>query len=509
MADAKASPGPRVAILGIHLEASAFAPATVREDFLAECWQEGESISQLARQTSNLPLEVPGFYARMDATGPWTPVPIIVLGAQPGGPIEQGVFDDFLARAEQGLREALPVDAVYLCNHGGSSTTRDDDNDGTIAVRVREIVGPNVPVVVTHDLHCNVSERMVGAVDAVISYRTNPHVDHRERAAEAADLLRRMIGGMRTKKAFIRLPMAPHGITFLLDGPYGDAIRLGQALSQPPILNVSVTAGYVLTDLPKCGMSVNVTSDNDQAAADRVASQLAEMLWENRYRFTRELTSLGRGVELAKDASEGRRAPVLLADISDNPGGGAPGNTTWFIDALHRANVRGAVVALFTDRELAERAHEVGEGNTFHAVFNRVESKFSRRFDADATILKLSDGNDVGRRGRDAGRRIVLGRSALLELKGSGVRVIVTSLREQVADPRMLEMYGVDIAQATCVVVKSRGHFRAGFDEFFSNDQIFEVNTPGLTSAILSDYEFKKLPRPIWPLDPDTAWKLS
>lgn len=508
MADGKSAHGPRIAILGIHLEASAFARTTVRDDFLAECWEENESITRLARQTSNLPLEVAGFYERMDATGLWTPVPIIVLAAQPGGPIEQDVFDDFVQRAERGLREVLPVDAVYLCNHGGSSTTGDDDNDGTIAARVRSIVGPNVPVVVTHDLHCNVSERMVEAVDAVISYRTNPHVDHRERAAEAADLLRRMIAGMRTKKAFIRLPMAPHGITFLLDGPYGDVIRLGQTLSKPPILNVSVTAGYVLTDLPKCGMSVNVTSENDQAAADRVAAELAQALWDNRHRFTRELTSIERGVQLAKEASEGRRPPVLLADIADNPGGGAPGNTTWFLDALHRAGVDGAVIGLFTDRELAERAHEVGAGNGFHAVFNRVESKFSRRFDADATVLTLSDGNNIGRRGRDAGRRIVLGRSALLELKGSGVRVIVTSLREQVADPRMLEMYGVDIARAKCVVVKSRGHFRAGFDEFFTPEQIFEVNTPGLTSAVLSDYDFKKLPRPIWPLDPETAWAL-
>ena len=197
---------------------------------------------------------------------------------------------------------------------------------------------------------------------------------------------------------------------------------------------------------------------------------------------------------------------MLLADISDNPGGGGRGNTTWMLRALHEAGARGVVIGLFTDPELAKDAHRVGEGVRLHALFNRVESDFAKRFDCNVTVLKLSDGNDVGRRGRDAGRRIVLGTSALLALDGSGLRVAVTSLREQCCDPRMLEMYGIDIAAAKCVVVKSRGHFRAGYDEFFAPEQIYEVDTPGLTSAVLTNFAFKGLKRPIWPLDPETTW---
>ena len=502
--------GPRVAILGIHLEASGFARPTTRADFLAECWEEGDAITELARSTSHLPLEVPGFYEQMDATGPWIPVPLIMLAAQPGGPVEEDVFAEFVERAERGLRGALPLDAVYICNHGGSSAIGDDDNDGTVAVLVRSIVGPDIPVVITHDLHCNVSERLVEAVDALISYRTNPHVDHRQRAAEAADLLRAMIGGLRTRKAFMRLPMAPPGVTLLAakGWPYWDLIQLGQELCKPPILNVSVTAGYVLTDLPKCGMTVNVTSAGDQEAADRVARVIAETAWAQRHRYARELTSVERAVEIAQAASQGRTPPVLLADISDNPGGGAPGNTTWLLRALHDANVHEVVVGLFTDPDLAAEAHRAGKGAHIDAVFNRVESEHSKRFASGATVLELSDGHDVGRRGRDAGRQIVLGTSALLELDGSGIRVAVTSIREQLADPRMLEMFGIDIAQAKCVVGKSRGHFRAGYDEFFKDDQIYEVDSPGLTSAILTNFRFKKLKRPIWPLDPDTTWSL-
>ena len=198
----------------------------------------------------------------------------------------------------------------------------------------------------------------------------------------------------------------------------------------------------------------------------------------------------------------------MLADVADNPGGGAPGNTTWLMRGLHEARVPGCVVALFTDKDLAREAHEAGQGASLHAVFNRVEGEFSRRFECAATVQYLSDGYDVGRRGRDAGRQITLGDSALLRLDASGLLVAVTSLREQPADPRTLEMFGIDIAQARCVVLKGRGHFRAGFDEFFGNEQIYEVDAPGLTSNVLSNFNFKGLKRPIFPLDPETTWSL-
>jgi len=501
---------PRVAIVGLHLEANGFAPPTTKQDFLAECWEEGEAISEKARKQSHLPLEIPGFYDRMNATGAWTPVPLILLAAQPGGPVEQAVFDEFMGTAERRLREALPVDAVYVCSHGGSSATGDGDNDGTLVAMVRRVVGADVPIVVTHDLHCNVSERLVENADALIAYRTNPHVDHRECAAEAADLLRRLIGGTKTRKAFIRVPIVPWPATTMLssEGPYADLLRLGQRLTKHPILNVSVTAGFVLTDVSKCGLTINVTSDGDQQAADAVARQIARAAWADRLRYFAKLISLEEAVAMAREASSGARAPIILADVADNPGGGGLGNTTWLLRALHEAGAEGAVIGLFTDRVLAARAHSLGEGARFDAVFTSEETEFSRRFEGAVTVEGLSDGSVIGRRGRDAGREIVLGKSALLRLEGSGVRVIVTSLREQPADPRTFEMFGINLGAVKCAVVKSCAHFRAGFDEFFTPDRIFEVDVPGLTSNVLSNFSYRGLRRPIWPLDPETTWRV-
>jgi len=121
--------------------------------------------------------------------------------------------------------------------------------------------------------------------------------------------------------------------------------------------------------------------------------------------------------------------------------------------------------------------------------------------------VALRDGRGIGRRGTMAGREFDLGPSALLELEGSGLQAVVGSLRRQCHEPRMLEMHGVDIAAARCVVVKSRGHFRAGFDEFFPDDRIFEVDAPGLTSPVLRNFRWRRLPRPVFPLDPDAAWR--
>lgn len=504
-------PKKRVAMLGLMLESNSFAPVTGRDDFLKRLYVAGDELRvELNRAESRLPAEMLSFHAAMDGSVDWEPVPILIGLVEAGGPIDHSFFEEALAEMRTRLKTALPLDGVYICNHGAMITTEDRDPDGTIFGMVRDIVGPDVPVVATLDLHGNVSDRMVETANVIISYQTNPHVDMAARGHDAAGALNEMFNGLRPGAAIIRLPVTPPTVTLLTEnGPYADLITYGRSRVTDDILNISIMGGFAYADTPKNGLAIIVTARSGKAAAQRLATEIAEHAWRDHERYVPALTPLEDAVESAVRAGDDMTLkPVILADVADNPGGGANGNTTWILEALLKAGAKGAVLGIFNDPALAAQAMELGEGARFKAVFNRnAPDQFSRRFEADATVLRIRDGDCVGRRGFYASRRMNVGTTALLDL--GGVKVVVISIRTQCADPVFLEMMGIDIAKARSVVVKSRGHFRAGFDEFFGPDQVIEVDAPGLSSPVLSRFDFKYLPRPIFPIDRNVTWPRS
>jgi microcystin degradation protein MlrC len=499
---------PRVAILGFSIECNKFAPVATKAHFTARTYLEGEAILAEARTAAPRMLaETPGFVAAMDASGSWMPVGIALAMTEPNGPVEHSFFVELLATIERRLRVALPVDAVYICSHGAAVTTEEDDPDGLLSERVRQIVGAQVPIAATLDLHANVSERMVRALDAFIGYRTNPHLDMRERGAEAAAAIREMLAGLRPQAAFIRLPIVPPTVTMLTaSGPYAEMIDLGQRRMNPEILNVSVMGGFAYADTADNGLAVVVTARRDRRAAENLAREIAELGWANRARFYPRLTARDEAVDKALAAGRDRSLPALcFADVADNPGGGGRGNTIFLLRALYEAGVESALLGVFYDPSLAAEAHRYGLHYRFDARFNREETtKFSEPWIAPARIAALSDGNCVGRRGIYGGMQLDLGPCAALQI--GGVTVVVVSHRVQCADPVFFEMMGLDIARARSVVVKSRGHFRGGFDEFFGPGQIVEVDLPGLTSPMLNRFDWKRLPRPVIPLDDNVEW---
>jgi microcystin degradation protein MlrC len=505
---------PRVAILGFSIECNRFAPVATRAHF---GYFAGDDIVAEARLEAPRMLgEIPGFVADMDAAGPWDPVGVAFAAAEPNGPVDHVFFSELIEDIETRLRAALPVDAVYICEHGAAITTEEDDPDGVLFALVRRIVGPDVPIAATLDLHANISDRMVNSIDAFIGYRTNPHLDMRERGEEAAQAIREMLPkgdkpGTRTELAFRRLPIVPPTVTMLTAaGPYADMIDFGQTKIGREIMNVSVMGGFAFSDTAKNGLTVVVTARRDRRnsrAAEIVAQEIAQFGWDNRARFVPKLTSLDEAVAKAKAAGEDKSLPALaFADVADNPGGGGRGNTMFLLRALYEAGVAGAYVGIIYDPPLAAEAHRLGAHYQFDARFNRDETtKFSEPWTVPARVVALSDGDCVGRRGIYAGMRLNMGPCAALRI--GGITVVIVSQRRQCADPVFFEMMGLDIARARSVVVKSRGHFRGGFDEFFAHEQIVEVDLPGLTSPMLSHFEWSRLPRPVIPLDDEVAWQ--
>ncbi|KAF0173657.1 MAG: hypothetical protein FD162_1634 [Rhodobacteraceae bacterium] len=498
----------RVAILGLMLESNRFAPVITEEDYLKRVYLAGEEILEdLHSADPKLPTEIRGFAAEMDQRGEWQPVPILVGLVEAGGPLDHGFFETAMQEIRRRLQAAGPLDAVYISNHGAMITTQNADPDGEIFQAVRDIVGPAVPVVATLDLHGNVSDRMVRLADALIAYQTNPHVDMLDRGRDAAMILHELWAGMRPDVAFIRLPLVPPTVTLLTEaGPYADIMNYGQSLVSGDIVNVSILGGFAYSDTPKNGMAIIVTARVANGSAQAVADKIARMAWGEHLRFVPRLTALEDAVEqVAQVAADPSLPAVILADVADNPGGGGNGNTMWILQALLGRGASGVIVGVITDPALAAEAHRLGQGARFRAVFNRVPpDELSQRFEADARVVTLRDGDCVGRRGFYAGRRMNLGASALLDL--GGIQVVVISIRTQCADPIFLEMMGLNIAAARAVVVKSRGHFRAGFDEFFPPAQVIEVDAPGLTSPVLTRFDFKNLPRPVFPIDLQAEW---
>ncbi len=506
---------PRVALLGAILESNRYAKPAEAEDFHSLTWLSGDELMAEARSdTPKLATEFAAFVQAMDATGDWAPVPCILAASHPAGPVREAVIEEIIATAETMLHDAGPLDAVFICNHGAMVAEHDHDPDGLLMARVRDVVGPDVLIVATLDLHGNVSQRMVDACDMIVGYRTNPHVDHIERGEEAAFAMRRCLAtGRRPRMAHVKLPLTPASIALLTaESPYGALIDYGQrrqAEHRSAILNVSIFGTFLFADTPDNGLSIVVTAREDAAVAQALAEELAQRAWDTRHQFVRELTSLEDAVTLATKVD---RAPVIFSDAGDNPGGGGSGRTTALLAALHEAGAQDCLVGSLCDPELASEAHAVGAGGRFTARFNRTQdtgqpwAQWDVPFEAEAEVVTLHDGTVVGENGMTAGRKLVLGPSAALRI--GGITVVVITDRTQTADPVFFHMMGLDIAAARTVVVKSRGHFRAGFAPWFAPSQVYEVDTSGLTSPIHARWPLTHVPRPNFPMDPDVTWEV-
>lgn len=509
------SAGPRIAFGSFMLESNAHAPVATREEFAQNVLIEPAALlADLRSAHPRSPGCLAGFFTeigRIEAA--WRPVPLIVACVGASGPVDQPWFEAIVASMVSSLEAALaggPVDGVFLSLHGAAIATVDADPDGVLLAAVRRVVGEGVPIAATLDLHGNVSAAMVAQADYLAAYLTNPHVDTHERGAECARALVRMMAtGERSHRAFVKLPFIPPSVTQnTKSGPYGDIIAYGQTRVGGDVDNVSILSGFTLGDTPKAGMSI-VVSARTADAARRTARDVATRAWGDRARYVPKLTSLDdatrMAVAVARDPS---LAPLLFADVADNAGGGGRGNTVWILQAFHAAGVRGCTLGIFCDPAAAAQAHAAGTGATLHVQLNEHETHpLSGRFAGTATVMQLHDGNFVGRRGISAGHAIALGPCA--RLRFGGIDVIVVSVRQQAKDPVFLEALGVDIRTQRCLIVKSRGHFRAAFDEFFADEQIVEVDAPGLTTPVLKNVPYRNIPRPLYPLDDDWGYTVG
>jgi microcystin degradation protein MlrC len=502
----------RVGILGFFLECNRFAPITTPDLFAETLDLAGEALqTELGLERPRTLPDTQGFVSAMNRHGNWEPVALRMAGAQPGGPVQDDYFKHFLADVSARLKAAGPLDAVFISSHGAALTETEDDPEGLLFECVRNIVGHRVPVVTVLDLHANVTQRMTQALSGAVAYKTNPHDDLRECGIEAAQLIQNFWQNGVGQVAFVKLPFVPPATSQMIapGTAYQKLMQSAASQCDDEVLNVSLCGGFALADATSCGFSVLVTS---RAGAAQKGAEVAQIMalevWNARHQFVSQLWALQDAVAFA--ARVGRstpadEAPCILADVGDNPGGGGGGNTLDLLKALIDAQVEHALLAVLTDARLAQAAHAVGVGHAFEACFNQGSSDvFAKPFMCEANVLALSNGRFFGRRGLLNGVQAEMGLSARLAV--GGVQVVVISNRQQLIDPAQLDALQINLSDVRVLVAKSRGHYRAAFDQFTSTDRMIDVDCPGLTSPNLKQLPWTRMPRPVFPIHEEVSW---
>jgi microcystin degradation protein MlrC len=427
-----------------------------------------------------------------------TLVPSVATAASPAGCVTKDFYEDIEERLLADLRAAGPLDGVLLDLHGAMVPEGVEDGEGRLLARVRETVGAAVPIAVTLDFHGNVTRAMVGAATLLHGYKTYPHVDMAERGREATERLLDVAEGRLRPTVAYRQPalLPPIGAQQTARGPMRRLHAMAEEMERDPaVASVSIFAGFPLADIREAGLSVYVVTHDDQALAERLAETLATTAWEYRREFLHEALGVEDAVAAALRV-DGR--PVVLADMADNTGGGAAGDTTALLRELLRVGARPATVACLWDAEAAGACVRAGVGATVTlAVGGKIDPQHGAPVTVTGRVRTLSDGRFVHKGPMFRGLEGRLGPTAVLDV--DGVKIILISLRWQTLDPEMLRFVGIDPATERIIVVKSTIHYRAAFEPIAR--EIIEVDAPGLSSSNLARFSFRKVRRPIFPLD--------
>jgi microcystin degradation protein MlrC len=476
-------------------ESSTFTPvATDREAYESRFgYLRGEAMLTTFRDT-NTP--VGGFIEGAHAHG-FELIPSIFAEPHPSGPTGRTLFDEILAELLDGIRAAGGIDGVLLELHGSMVAEGIPDADGHILSAVRDVVGPEVPVVVQLDIRTNMSAQMIAAADVLIVRESYPEVDQAARGRECADVLMRIVrDGLQPAMRACFLPMMWGMNQVTADAPMNETIeRLHEIETRPGIVCASVATCFPLADVPCMGASVTVVADDDPDLAQSCADELGAWIFEQRSswhlprRSTREVLD-----QIHVDGA----FPAVLADRDDNTGGGSPGDSTGMLRTFVEAGLRDACVLYMVDPESVAACHAAGVGAT---VDLQVGGKSSPVQGAPVPmrtrVIAASDGHYRYDGPMYAGLEASMGPSAHIEQ--DGLHVLLVTVREQPFDTAFARTLDLDPRQMRYVGVKSAAHFRSGFASWAGAIHLVaeaSVHSPWAVT-------FHNLGRSVFPLDED------
>jgi len=484
----------RIAIGQFAHETNTFCPGvTGLNAFESRYWRVGEDIFSGHRGVRD---DLGGMIDAGERLGIEL-VPTLSTTTQPSATVSREAYETIRDTLFAELRAAEPLDAICLALHGAGSAEGIDDMEGTFLKELRDLVGPEIPIVVSLDLHGNTTEAMLRHANALFYCHEYPHIDTYERGDEAVDVAAKILTGeLRPVKHLVRLPVAiPPSTTF-----HGPAKVINERCFQweqePGVIDCAFTHGFPHTDVPVIATSVLVTTDGDPEMAERVANDVVGLILETLEDFRQTLPDAEDAIA---EALEATARPVVVAEVSDNPGGGAPGSGTHLLRALLTANEPDTCFGFIWDPQTAAQAHAAGVGATIPVrIGGFTDELHGAPVEAEAYVKVLSDGRFRLTNPMGAGGLVDLGKMARLVI--GNVDVIVGSERAQTLDDELFLLHGIDVRRHRVVALKSQQHFLGGFRDLAGT--IIRCDTPGFTTSNLSDLPFRRIRRPIWPLDP-------
>ena len=492
----------RIASGGVQHETNTFSNTpTTLEDFIrdSQCGPELAGGQTIVDRYADTGCIHGGYIAGAQDEG-YQLLPLLSAKATPSGIVCQQAFDKILKEFLDRLEQMLPVDGVLLDLHGAMVTEVHEDAEGAFTEAVRKLVGDRVPLVVTLDLHANISPQLAQLADVIIGYDTYPHVDMFERGREAARLMARIVRGevspLMEYRQLPLLTMPPMQCT--LREPMKSLIeRMHQLEREAGVLTATISMGFPFADIHDAGVSVLVTTNHDRQLANESVDELASWLWELRDELQPRLTKIEAVIDhVNRHPDDGL---VIFADGSDNPGGGAPCDGTVALQAMIKAQVVGGAVGILFDPETAAQAHQAGVGASIPVrLGGKTDDQHGTTIVGEAVVVHLSNGEFSYDGPMLHGVADTLGPTATIAF--GRVEAVVSTRRRQCLDVEMLRIAGMEPSQKRLLVLKSAVHFRASLGVLA--DRIFDADTPGIHRPVFENYEYRKLRRPIYPLDP-------
>src|ERR1700733_7370472 len=482
----------RIAVGGFLHETNTFAPTKAKyDDFVhGGGWPAMARGADLLRVMRHINVGLAGLVGQGEANG-WELVPTISCATSPSAHVTTDAYERVAKVMIDGIKAAGPLDAVYLDLHGAMVTEHLDDGEGEILARVRRVIGKHLPVVVSLDLHANVTPQMVEHADALIAYRTYPHVDMADTGRAAARHLALLLRTrQRLAKAFRQLPfLIPISWQCTGDQPCKSIYRRLAALQGHAVPTLSFAPGFPATDFFNCGPSV-FAYGRSQADADAAVDEMAKLIVSHESDFDGRIFTPDEGVRYAMELARNVRKPVVIADTQDNPGAGGDSDTTGMLRALVRNNASRAAIGVICDPASAKAAHAAGVGATVTlALGGKSGIPGDAPYKETFVVENRSDGQFVAPGPYFGGRDMDMGPSACLRI--GDVRVVVASHKAQLADQSMYRYVGIEPSEQSILVNKSSVHFRADFEPIA--ERLIICAAPGAMPADTATFPWKRL----------------